>query len=73
METTLNIDKSFIYSTGQIENDKPELGLLHYNSHQNYVQIFLNNIVTFSLGFLIIAVTTAQGFKHSVLHSQNHS
>ena len=42
METTLNIDKSFIYSTGQIENDKPELGLLHYNSHQNYVQIFLN-------------------------------
>jgi hypothetical protein len=69
MATTLNIDKSFIYSTGQIENDKPELGLLHYNSQQNYVQIFLNKIVTFSLVFLIIAVTTALGLKHSVFQT----
>ena len=47
METTLNIDKSFIYSTGQIENNKPELGLLHYESHQNYVQISLKLYLCF--------------------------
>ena len=70
METTLNIDKSFIYSTGQIENDKPGLSLLHYNSHQNYVQIFLNNILTFSLGFLIIAVTNqTEGWSQAVAPS----
>ena len=51
METILNIDKSFIYSTGQIGNDTPELGLLHYNSHHNCVQIFLNKIVTWFLNY----------------------